>query len=149
MWPFSRRWTAPSPEHCRCSRHLDEGLRAVPLPVAAAWLDRVDDVGPVTVGSLIDQDELGVEPAEPGDEPDHDLLAAGFHYSLWLGDGARLHYDDDAVPVAAVLGQQPGVRQVEQEDREVLTIKAPRLCPDGALAALALSLVDPRVRTSR
>ncbi|QDO88048.1 hypothetical protein FNH13_06540 [Ornithinimicrobium ciconiae] len=116
------------------------------LPPASAWLREADDAEPVTVGSLIDQAELGVEPSEPGGEAGDELRENGFHYSLWLGDAARLHYDDEATPVAAVLGTQAGVKQVEQEDREVLNIRAPRLCPEGALAVLALSLLDPRVR---
>ena len=149
MWPFSRQWTAPEPGQCRCARHMDDELRALVLPLAPAWLQEGHDVEPATVGSLIDEEELGVEPEEPGDEPDEDLLAEGFHYSLWLGDAARLHYDDDAVPVDEVLRKQPGVKRVDWADREVLNISAPRLCPDGALAALALSLADPRVRARR
>ncbi|WP_256840892.1 hypothetical protein [Ornithinimicrobium cryptoxanthini] len=150
MWPFSRQWTAPSPQHCRCARHLDDALLATVLPRAAAWLDEAgEDVPPTTIGSLIDHEELGVEPPEPGGEPDEELLEEGFHYSLWLGDAARLHYDDEATPVATVLGQHRGIRKAQQEDREIILIKAPRLCPDGALTALALSLADPRVRLAR
>lgn len=119
------------------------------LPFAANWVGQAEDFDRVTVGSLIDDGELAVKPAQAGEEAEEELREIGFHYSLWLGDGARRHYDLEAVPVATVLGTQPGIGRVEQEDREVLNIKAPRLCPEGALAALAVSLLDHRVRESQ
>lgn len=129
---------------------MDERLRATAVPFAGAAGDAVPPE-PVTVGDLIDVEALGVRALNLGDPHDRDDLVDGYQHEVWVGDEAQLHYDDDDARRALdeSLARQAGIDGVSWEDREILRVKAPTLCTDGVLAAVAMALLDAEVRAPR
>lgn len=109
--------------------------------LAGAELAGAESVGAESVGAL------EVRTLEETDADDRELLSKGFHYEVWVGDEARLLYDDDA-PLALdrALAERPGIRSVSWSEREVLHVKAPGMSKDDVLAAVDEALRDPRVR---
>jgi hypothetical protein len=143
-------WTPPQRPDCSCAEHDDE-LSALVLPVTEPGME------PPTVQDLVEASALGVTPAQSRDRwleiydetdsgPD---LIGPFHWGLWLGDKARLCYDDDAAhSLDQALLDRPGVERVEWMEREEFLVGAPGLCASGLLAAMARALADPRVRAA-
>ncbi|MCY4726076.1 hypothetical protein NYO98_07275 [Nocardioides sp. STR2] len=126
-------------------RHLDDELLKASVPLAAYVAD--EGLAPQTVTDLVEWGALAADPTHDIHQrlPDSDVL---FTWTLWVGDEARSHYDDDAeVELDAALALQPGVEEVDWMDREVFHLAAPTLCRDGVVAAGALALLDDRVRT--
>lgn len=139
---------APAHGECSCPAHLDERLRATPVPFAAGTGEDTP-ADAVTIGDLIEAEALAVRTLDPDDAADQDDLADGYHHEAWVGDEARLHYDEEAAPLALddSLRKQAGIEGVSWDDREILRVKAPALCTDGVLAAVAMALLEPGVRT--
>ncbi|SCL21528.1 hypothetical protein GA0074692_1196 [Micromonospora pallida] len=142
------RWTPPQQPACSCPEHAEDLVELV-LPT--------DDPGwpPARFADLVEGREVGVEPLPPRDrwlEP-YDESDAGperlgpFHWVLWVGDGARGCYSDDApLSLDQALLDRSGVERVEWLDREEFLVGAPTLCAGGVLAVVARALADPRVR---
>ena len=133
---------------CTCPEHIGALLD---LEVPA----RVDgeSQGPESVRELlayvwVDEWQYGEEPLDPEEvEEITEELLPGFTHLLGLGDEVAGHYDDDApLPLDESLKTRPGIRDVAWEDREVLHVKAPGMCAEGVMAALARAVLDPRVR---
>lgn len=154
MGLFSRRrqpappagWLPPERPHCSCARHLDDELLRTTIPLAASVAD--EGLEPQTVTDLLEWGALAADATHEMHQslPDSDVL---FTWTLWVGDEARSHYDDDAeVELDAVLALQPGIDEVEWMDREVLHLAAPTMCREGVIAAGALVLLDDRVRST-
>lgn len=157
--------TSPGPAHsagqeppargaCSCPEHIDDLLAEV-VPYSAEMGEGLED--PMTVGDLVDCDALGVRRTDPAEQwvdaldadgnVDHTRQDGPFHWTLWVGDEARAHYDDNAeVSLEEGLMARPGVERVFWEDREVIHVGVDGLCEDGVLAAAARTLLDPRVR---
>lgn len=107
-----------------------------------------EGLDPQSVADLLEWGALGADPTHEIHQrlPDSDTL---FTWTLWVGDEARSHYDDDAeADLDGVLALQPGIAEVEWMDREILHLAAPTLCREGVLAAGALALLDDRVRST-
>ncbi|WP_154402073.1 hypothetical protein [Ornithinimicrobium cavernae] len=106
---------------------------------STSWSDEGPTPEPVTFGELVEMEAITVTPLT--DEQD-------VHFMVWVGDEALLHHDDDApLQLDDALAAQPGIEQVDWEDREVLMVTAPDLCDTALEAAVAAALADPRVRS--
>lgn len=146
MWPFRTKPVPLPTEPCTCPRHLDEALLSSVVPVAPRWAEEVSEE-PVTIADLIDTGALEASPLDRSRASEAHLVEDGYQFTAWVGDEARLHYDDDApLDLESALRSQPGVELVMWEDREILHVGAPSLCADGVLVAVATALLDPRVR---
>ena len=141
-------WTEPDRGQCSCVEHIED-LNDLEVPLSARFADEAE---PMTVSDLLEAEALGAEPTDPTERwiHPHDAPRQGpFHWNVWVGDEARLSYDDDApLQLDEAIGQQPGVGAVEWVDREVFYVEAGGMCRDGMLAAVARALLDPRVRTT-
>ena len=129
----------PPQDGCTCLEHVDD-LRELRIPVADSWRDQVEQES-LSVDELLDAEALGADPVPPGER-----IEPGLAWQVWVGDEARLLYDDDAHPLDEVLAAQPGIGRVVWEDREIFHVHAANLCAEGVLAAAARALADPRVR---
>ncbi|HEX6249128.1 MAG TPA: hypothetical protein VFZ64_14750 [Nocardioidaceae bacterium] len=140
---------------CACTEHVED-LLGLYLPYTAEMAGELGDE-PMTVGELIECGGLDVEAKEPDDlwlppvgdqgHLDPATQEGPFEWTLWVGDEARAHYDDEAdLQLDESLLQQPGLERVVWEDREVFHVGAGRMCRSGVLAAAARALADPRVR---
>lgn len=148
--------TPPARGACSCPEHIEDLLDQV-VPFSAEMGEPDDE--PMTVRDLVECDALAVRRTEPAEQWVNALDADGrvdttrqdgpFHWTLWVGDEARACYDDDAeLSLEAGLMAQPGIDRVFWEDREVIHVGVSGLCENGALAATARTLLDPRVRIS-
>lgn len=146
---------APTRGRCSCPEHVED-LLDVTLPLSPEIAAEYGDEA-MTVGELIDAQALGVRRTEPAERWVDALDEHGrvdptrqdgpFHWTVWVGDEARSHYDDEAeLELDASLEAQPGVEKVFWEDREILHVSVEGLCDSGALAATVRALADPRVR---
>lgn len=151
----ARRDGLPQRGRCSCPEHVED-LLTMPIPLTRAMAEEVG-AETATVGDLVEWKALGVDPTDPDlqwlDAVDADGRVDGtrkdgpFHWTLWVGDEARAHYDDDAeLPLDRSLLARPGVDRVAWEDRELLHVGVTGLCDSGVLAAAARALADPRVR---
>lgn len=113
------------------------------MPYSREMAAELDD--PMTVGELVECGALDVRPTEADER--HVGQDGPFQWSLWVGDEARAHYDDEAATqLDTALMERPGVGQVVWEDRELFWVASDGLCESGMLAAAARALLDPRVR---
>ena len=157
MGLFGRRHAKTAPEHaspaargaCSCPEHI-EGLLEVVVPMTLEMRAEVGEDQAMTVAELIECSALDVQPAQDRwfFDPRSGRRDDGpYHWTVWVGDEARMSYDDDApVQLDEALADRPGVELVAWEDREIIHVGAPTLCRDGLLAAAARALQDPRVR---
>jgi hypothetical protein len=140
-------WSEPERGKCACVEHVED-LHDVEVPLSAQLAD--EDETPMTVGDLLECEALGAEPTAPSERwiHPHDGPREGpFHWNVWVGDEARMSYDDDApLSLDEAIRQQPGVGAVEWADREVFYVEAGGMCRSGMLAAVGRALVDPRLR---
>jgi hypothetical protein len=79
------------------------------------------------------------------DEPE----VPGHGWLVELDDEVSLLVHPDRDDLANLLGEQAGVQSVVQLDREVLVVRAPRMCADGVNAAvmLAVTAANERLQT--
>ncbi len=138
-------WVRRARGTCGCAEHVDD-LADLVLPLSRfGRKSGIDEELPV--GDLVgDNGDVG---ADALDEPERFPLMDGrpAHRNVWIGDAARLCYDDDAgVSLEEALASQPGVESVYQEDRERFYVDAPTLCEAGVLAVAIRALADPRGR---
>ncbi|GAA3245798.1 hypothetical protein ACFO1B_40570 [Dactylosporangium siamense] len=130
-------WTPPERGRCTCAVHLEQVLDVV---VQAAR----PDLAPMTVAELLGSGDLKADPLSATARRSG---AAGYHWSLWVGDTARGYYDDRAsLQLDQGILAAPGVVTVEWIEREEFIVGAPTLCADGMTAVVAGVLADPRVR---
>lgn len=137
-------WEPPQPGRCGCVHHLD-GFALRPVPYGSSAPTHAP---PRTVADLMLAEEIVVEPDHPGPEVAWRGRPVGpFHWRVHLGQGARLHLDDDGrVPLDQWLMQNPGVGLVTWPDHEALHLMAPTLCREGVQTLVARALLDDRVR---
>lgn len=138
-------WQPPVTGRCGCVHHLDAfAAELVPYGKSAPA-----GLPPRRVADLVMEHDLAAEPAYPGPELSYRNRPVGpFHWQVFLGQPARLHYDEDGrVPIDQWLMFNPGVDLVAWPDRSGdLYLAAPTLCRDGVLTLLARALLDDRVR---
>lgn len=138
-------WTPPVTGSCGCVHHLDAYAgQVVPYGKSAPA-----GLPPRRVADLVMEHAIAAEPAYPGPELSWRNRPVGpFHWQVFLGQPARLHYDEDGrVPLDMWLMGNPGVDLVAWPDRSGdLYLAAPHLCHDGVLTLLARGLLDDRVR---
>lgn len=130
--------TSPQ-DGCRCVEHVDD-LRELRIPVADSWREEVEEES-LSVDELLEAGAVGADPVPPDQRIEPELA-----WQVWVGDEARLLYDDEGYPLDEVLAAQPGIRTVVWEDREIFHVAADGMCAEGLMAATARALADPRVR---
>ena len=100
MGLFSRRrrpapaagWQPPERPHCSCARHLDDELLRTSVPLAGYVAD--EGLESPSVADLVEWGALAADPTTEIHQrlPDSGVL---FTWTLWVGDEARSHYDDE------------------------------------------------------
>jgi len=152
--PQTADWVPPRQPACSCPEHVDDLTNLVVPVTDDGRLQTTYDA--MTVEDLVDSGALSAKPTkadgrwldtfDPQDGTFKQRIGP-FHWALWIGDAARLCYDDDAAfSLDQALLASPGVQRVEWMDTEAFLIGAPTLCASGMMAAAARALADPRVR---
>ena len=135
----------PATGACGCVHHLDPFAgQVVPFGKSAP-----SGLPPRRVADLVMERDIAAESCYPGPELSWRNRPVGpFHWQVFLGQSARLHYDEDGrVPLDMWLMGNPGVDLVAWPDRSGdLYLAAPTLCHDGVLTLVARGLLDDRVR---
>lgn len=138
-------WVPPATGACGCVHHLDPFAgQVVPFGKSAP-----SGLPPRRVADLVMERDIAAESCYPGPELSWRNRPVGpFHWQVFLGQSARLHYDEDGrVPLDMWLMGNPGVDLVAWPDRsDDLFLSAPMLCRDGILTLIARGLLDDRVR---
>jgi hypothetical protein len=141
-------WVPLPTGSCGCVHHLDAFAgEVVPYGRSAP-----SALSPRRVADLVMEHDIAAEPCYPGPELTWRKRPVGpFHWQVFLGQPARLHYDEDGrVPLDQWLVYNPGVDLVAWPDRSAdLYLAAPTLCHDGVLTLIARCLLDDRVRRRR
>ncbi len=141
-------WIPPVKGSCACVHHLDAFAgEVVPYGKSAP-----SGLPPRRVADLVMERDIAAEPDYPGPELSWRNRPVGpFHWRVFLGQPARLHYDEDGrVPLDQWLMGNPGLDLVAWPDRSSdLWFSAPTLCRDGVLTLVARGLLDDRVRRRR
>jgi hypothetical protein len=138
-------WVPPVTGACGCVHHLDAFAGEV-VPYAKS---APAGLPPRRVADLLLAHDVAAEPDYPGPELTWRSRPVGpFHWRVFLGQPARLHYDEDGrVPLDMWLMGNPGLELVAWPDRSGdLWFSAPTLCHDGVLTLVARGLLDDRVR---